>query len=306
MKKIQYVSIIVSILLITGCENVKNDHMDVNSSKSQDTNSSNASKAIITIDGKQVNLGEIPLPAKQPSQFTITPKLLYALAYEASGVTNNAIVLSHLYSKEQINSTISDIQMNTGIKPQYKIVNTREDSSGKFNDIALLALTQEELYKVANYLIEKNTPFNAGLAQLNSFGFSPVLSDEEFVKSMTDTNYKSRLTITVETLFEPKFQYKTMTDRLLYCDKEMKTIDGVLECLYSKDNEYYKDTIEYTNAVYDIGNNDQNLSSHQIYDKSSKQVLDEMRAKEANGAYKGKFNNFQTTYKKLFGSEYVK
>lgn len=306
MKKIQYVSIIFSILLITGCENVKNNHMDINSSKSQDTNSSNASKAIITIDGKQVNLGEIPLPTKQPNQFTITPKLLYALGYEVSSGNEFLITFTNI-DVELVEETISDIKLKTGIKNiEFKTLNRHLDSINNVSvcNIVIYPKSNEEAVRIADYGISQNSYFKAGLAQVNIEKYYPELSEQEFQEFMQG-NLKPQLTISTQELFDNSFQYKIIIDRLNQCLGEMKTLDGILECYSDKDGNYYQDK-DMVSDLYMLEQNEPNLSSNERHKIVEKQILDEMRAKEANGAYKGKFNNFQTTYKKLFGSEYVK
>lgn len=95
-------------LLFSGCSNADQN----NTQTTQITNSpkkanSDMSADIIAIDGKQVNLGEIPLPTKQPSQFTITPKLLYALGYEASGGNENLIFTLKGTAAETLSDTLA-------------------------------------------------------------------------------------------------------------------------------------------------------------------------------------------------------
>lgn len=306
-KTTQVCSLIV-MLMLAGC----NNKGDINTTTSvNDKNVSvikpnaptaDMSAGIITIDGKQVNLGEIPLPTTQPSKFKITPQMLYAIAYQVSGVTNDALIELKVHSKQAAENSISDIEKQTGVKVKYKIVDEIVDESlGKtFYSIAILTTSHKDFMKVANYYIEHNLDFAGGLAQLNAINFMK----EPSLESYSNPNYKHSLVVGADEYFSSNFQYKILSKRILECEKEMKSLDGVMGCLYNNHNEFYQDTSDYASVFITISQNSSELSSADMHREANKEIFSVMIDKEASGAYKGKFANFQTTYKKLFGEEY--
>lgn len=127
-------------------------------------------------------------------------------------------------------------------------------------------------------------------------------------------SYSNKTLIPIEELFTKEFQYKYMAKKLNDCSKIMNTFDGVLYCYSQRDikdhawenasNYFAKKALEETGNESNIRDYYENIPTQ--IQVEQKKLIEEYKSKEANGAYKGKFNNFQTTYKKLFGSEYIK
>lgn len=311
--KTKYITSIALSMLLFGC-NDNTDQNNTNNNATQITQpakvSADMSVGMVTIDGKQVNLSDISVPAVQPKQLTITPKLLYTLAYEASGGNENRITITDI-GIEYVDEQIAEFKRATGINPDsIKQINPRkqyeEDEKANIVDIVFDFKTKEEAIKMANYMIGKTIFFKAGLAQVNTSNFAKEMSEEEY-QLFLQGGIKDKLTIPTAELFTNQFAYKMLNERLQVCSSNMGTIDGILECSLNKNGNYFKDdfNLEKVGELYTL-DQEGNITKSERYAKAEKTQLDKMRLLEEAGTYKNRYNSFQTTYKKLFGSEYIK
>lgn len=317
--KTKYITSIALSMLLFGCS----DNTDKNNTSNNVTQitqpakvSADMSVGTITIDGKQVNLSDIPVPAVQPKQFTITPKLLYTLAYEASG--GNELLVSYSISKAAIDNdaVLTDIKLKSGIKNlQYKLIpfTIKTLFKGINQDEAMYRVAIQpndikEAITIANILISMNqaSVLKIGLSQTSMDKYIPQQTDEEFQAEL-EGRYVPRLTISTENLFTSKFQYTNIIDRLNDCSKQMETIEGVLACYSDKDDNPYNErytTDDMISIEMDLGMNE--TPSDKVFQVIKQKNIQNLKNLEKSGQLKDRYNSFQTTYKKLFGSEYIK
>ena len=307
--KTKYITSMALAMLLFGCSD-NTDHNTNNNATQAVKVSADMGAGTVTIDGKRVNLSDIPIPAVQPKQLTITPKLLYTLAYEASGGNENRITIIDI-DIEYVDEQIAEIKRATGINPDsIKQINPRkqyeEDEKANIVDIVLDFKTKEEAIKMANYMIGKTIFFKAGLAQVNTSNFAKEMSEEEY-QLFLQGSIKDKLTIPTTELFTTQFAYKMLNERLQVCSSNMGTIGGILECSLNKNGNYFKDdfNLEKVGELYTL-DQEGNITKSERYAKAEKTQLDKMKSLEKMGTYNNRYNSFQTTYKKLFGSEYIK